>query len=68
MPREKRKIGDMFNELQSLSVNVRLLAGIVQNEGAEIPDDILMEWLDSVNDQINKLSSLKEDVVRYYQD
>jgi hypothetical protein len=58
----------MFEELQQLGRNVKALAGIVQNEIPIIADDELMRWVDLVNKNINEINSLKEDVIRYYQD
>lgn len=69
MSREKRKMEDMFNEFQSLGLTVsRRLASLILNEGIEVNDEQLMDWVDEVNDTINKLNSVKEDVVRYFQD
>ncbi|WHY01845.1 hypothetical protein [Neobacillus sp. DY30] len=68
MPRKKRNMKDMFEEFDQISSNVKALSGIVQNQGTTVSDEYLMEWIDSVNGQINQLNSLKEDVVRFYQD
>jgi uncharacterized protein YggL (DUF469 family) len=60
---------DMFNEFQELGLQVsRRLGAFIQNEGYEPTDKHLMDWVDEVNSTINKLNSLKEDVVRYFQD
>lgn len=69
MSREKRNMEDMFNDFQSLGLHVsKRLGSFIQNEGYKPTDEHLMEWVDEVNDTINKLNSLKEDVVRYFQD
>lgn len=69
MSREKRNMEEMFNDFQTLGMTVsRRLGSLIQNEGIEVNDEQMMEWVDSVNDTINKLNSLKEDVVRYFQD
>lgn len=57
---------ELFEGIIDLSYRVRGLAGIVQNEAPEIPDDVLTEWNDSVNATINDLNYLKEDIIRFY--
>lgn len=57
---------ELFKGIIDLSYRVRGLAGIVQNEAPEMPDDVLTEWNDSVNATINDLNYLKEDIIRFY--
>ncbi|WP_303982291.1 hypothetical protein [Niallia circulans] len=69
MSREKRGMEEMFNDFQTIGLTVsRRLASLIQNEGIEVNNEQLMDWVDEVNDTINKLNSIKEDVVRYFQD
>ena len=66
--RDKFDMFDMFDEFTVLSGSVRMLGGIVQNEGIEVNDNQILEWSNDVNKLINKLNSLREDVIRFYQD
>jgi len=69
LSREKRGMEEMFNDFQTIGLTVsRRLASLIQNEGIEVNNEQLMDWVDEVNDTINKLNSVKEDVVRYFQD
>lgn len=69
LSREKRGMEEMFNDFQTIGLTVsRRLASLIQNEGIEVNNEQLMDWVDEVNDTINKLNSIKEDVVRYFQD
>lgn len=68
MGREKRGMEEMLNNFVSYSHTVRMLGGIVQNEGHKPTDEELQEWSDVANEIINKINSLREDVVRFYQD
>ncbi|MED1863341.1 hypothetical protein P4V41_07715 [Fictibacillus nanhaiensis] len=68
MGREKRNQEDLFNDIVSLSYQVGSLKGIVQNAGVPVEQEELYQWSEMVNDAINNLSSLREDVIRFYQD
>lgn len=68
MSRPKRNREDMFGDFDYIRTKVGLLSGIVQNEGTKPTDEDLQDWNDLVNDTLNQLNSLKEDVMRYYQD
>lgn len=68
MARVKRDMESMFNDFDSLSFEVKFLGGIMQNEGYVPSEEQLQEWIDVCNSTVNKINTLKEDVVRYYQD
>ena len=56
----------LFNEISFLKYSIQRMASIVQNEGIEISDDELNEWNEDVNSLINKINSLKLDVLEFY--
>jgi hypothetical protein len=58
---------DLFNKINHLSTQVRVLGGIVQNEGFVPSNEQIQEWIDYHNSVINDLNKVKEDIVRFYQ-
>ena len=68
MSREKRNSSEMFKEFIQLGCNVRNLNSIIKNDEEIVSEDELMDWVDLVNENINKINSLKEDIIRFYQD
>lgn len=68
MARVKRDSESMFYDFDDLSREVKMLGGIVQNAGHTPCDEELLEWVNNLNNTVNKINTLKEDVVRYYQD
>lgn len=73
MSREKRNSEDMKEEFNELSSNISSLKLILEKPNNELEliklvEIDLMDWVDSVNSNINKLNSLKEDVIRFYTD
>lgn len=73
MTREKRKPEDMIEGFNELSSNISSLKFILEKPNNELElmkilETDLMDWVDSVNSNINKLNSLKEDVIRFYTD
>lgn len=68
MSRPKRKREDMYYDIVNVSSFIHSLSAIVQNDDMEVSDEDIQEWSDNVNRAINKLSSLREDVFRFYQD
>jgi hypothetical protein len=68
MPREKRRQEDMFEDIADLAINVGRLRYIVQNSEMKVSNNELLEWSEDVNKVINKLSMLREDIIRFYQD
>ena len=58
----------MFNEFQNLSIRIRSLSGIVQNEGATHSNDELIEWSNLMDRYIEDVATLHLKVVTFYGD
>lgn len=55
----------LFNQIINLKHSIQSMASIVQNP-MELPEEQINEWNEDVNALINKINSLKLDVLEYY--
>lgn len=68
MSRPKRAKEDMRTEFDQVGENVGQLGDILDITSIKPDDERLYAWIEEVNNNLNKLNSLREDVLRFYQD
>lgn len=56
---------EYYSELTALTYRVRMLTGIVQNDGVTVSPEELAEWRSNANSVINDLSCICEGIVKH---